>query len=122
MKADAYSTFVNMYLALDASWDECHDETLRGYLSEADPYLFKGKGSADPAAWAEFSAAYAERFPGDVADLEDAHGFTAEYLEKISDKYSKVYPGKKRLVDAFLEIAPLERWLEVFVPHDDLGK
>ena len=107
-----------MFQALDALWDECHDDTLAGYLSEANPHLFKGKGSADPAIWAEFSATFAKRFPDGETSLEDAYGFVTEYLEGISDEYSKVYPGNKRLADAFLEIAPIERWIEAFEPQD----
>lgn len=118
MVADDYSTFVNMFLALDASWDECNDETLAGFLSEASPYTFGGKGSADPAIWSEFSSAFASRFPSGGASVEDAHGFVRDYLAGISDEYSKVYPGKKRLIDAFEEIAPLTRWAEVFEPQE----
>ena len=114
MMADDYSTFVNMFLALDASWDECNDETLAGFLSEASPYTFDGKGSADPAIWSEFSSAFATRFPNGRASIEDAREFVWDYLADISDEYSKVYPGKKRLVDAFEEVAPLARWIEVF--------
>lgn len=114
MMTDGYSAFVNMFLALDASWDECGDKTLAGYLSEASPFTFDGKESADPAVWSEFSDAFARRFPEGIASLEDAHEFVVGYLSEISDEYSKVYPGKKRLVDAFEEMAPLERWLEAF--------
>lgn len=116
---DAYSTFVNMFMALDALWDECRDDTLAGYLSEANPFLFKGKGSADPAIWAEFSAAFAKCFPDSEVSLVGAHEFVIGYLEDISDAYSKAYPGSKRLADAFQEIAPLERWVEAFEPQDD---
>ena len=118
---DAYSTFVNMFMALDALWDECHDNTLAGYLSEANPFLFKGKGSADPAIWAEFSAAFSKRFPDNEASLEDAHDFVIGYLEGISKEYSKAYPGDKHLADAFLEIASAERWVGAFEQQDDEG-
>lgn len=117
MIADAYSTFVNMFLALDALWDECHDDTLAGYLSEANPYFFKDKGSADPAIWAEFSAAFSLRFSEGNASLEDAHQMVVGYLEGISDEYSRVYPGNKRLAEAFQEIAPVDRWIQVFEPQ-----
>jgi len=119
MKADAYSTFVNMFLALDALWDDCRDETLGGFLSEANPYLWADKGSADPAIWSEFSAAYEKRFPSDDATLEQAHSFVHSYLEGISDEYSKVYPGHRHLSDAFLEIAPLDKWLSAYSPVED---
>ena len=118
MTADAYSTYVNMFLALDALWDECHGETLAGYLSEANPYLFRGQHSADPAVWSEFSAAFNARFDGDAPSLEDAHAFVVDYLMEISDEYAKAYPGEKRLVEAFLEIAPLGRWEEAFEPRE----
>ena len=61
---------------------------------------------------AEFSAAFAQRFTDSEASIEDAHDFVTDYLEEISNEYSKVYPGNKRLVDAFLEIAQAERWAE----------
>lgn len=117
MKADAYSTFVNMFMALDAYWDESGDETLGGYLSEANPYLFKDRGSADPAVWTEFEAAFLKRFPTGYASVEDAHRFVRDYLAGIGDEYSRAYPGKVRLVDSFLDIAPLDRWSEVFEPQ-----
>lgn len=81
-------------------------------------YLFKGKGSADPAIWSEFSAAFAERYNNDDASIEEAYRFAADYLEGISDEYSKVYPGDKRLVDAFREIVPLSRWVDAFKPQE----
>lgn len=118
---DAYSTFVNMFLALDALWDECHDDTLAGYLSEASPFLFEGKGSADPAIWAEFYEAFNKRFPDGEASLEDAHDFAIGYLQSISDEYLKLYPGGKCLAGAFLEIAPVDRWVEAFEQQDDAG-
>ena len=117
MIADAYSTFVNMFQALDALWEESRDETLAGFLSEASPFTFGDVGSADPAIWSEFSMAFAGYFPNGEASLEDAHGFVVDYLAGISDEYSKAYPGKIRLVEAFGEIAPPERWTEVFEPQ-----
>lgn len=111
---DGYSTFVNMFLALDAFWDEYNDEALSGFLSEASPYTFEGKGSADPAIWSEFSDAFLSCFPSGRASLADAYEFVKDYLEEISDEYRRAFSGEKRLVDAFAEIAPLERWIEAF--------
>lgn len=122
MVTDGYSTFVNMFLALDASWDERNDDTLAGYLSEASPFTFAGRGSADPAVWSEFSSAFAARFPQGTAHLEDAHEFVRDYLADISDEYSRAYPGRVRLADAFEEIAPLGRWVEVFEPQGTEGR
>lgn len=118
MNIDAYSVFVNMFQALNALWDECRDETLAGFLSEANPFLFKDKGSADPAIWSEFRTAFEERFPDGCQNLDDAYSFVQSYLHGISDEYSKAYPGKWRLDDAILEIAPADRWSEVYKPFE----
>ena len=121
MVADAYSVFVNMFLALDAAWEsyEEEDNSLRSFLSEASPYTFLGKGSADPAIWAGFHRKFVARFSDESADLEDAHAFVVEYLGGMSGEYIEVFKGKVRLEDAFLEFAPLDRWLEVFELQED---
>lgn len=117
MDVNAYDVFENMFMALDAYWDEHHDDTLAGYLSEANPYLFGGKGSADPAVWIEFEREFLKRFPSGSASLADAHDFVVSYLDGISKEYSLAYPGETQLTEAFLDIAPLERWEEVFEPR-----
>ena len=116
MAVGAYSVFVNMFLALDAAWEdyEEEDESLRAFLSESSPYTFLGKGSADPAIWDDFQRKFSSRFPSGAVSLEDAHAFVVEYLEGMSGEYLEVFKGEVRLEDAFLEFAPLDRWLEVF--------
>lgn len=114
MQTDAYNTFINMFLSLDAYWDEHRDETIAGFLSEANPYLFKDKGSADPAVWLDFSSLFAKQFLSGRASLRDAHTFVQKYLVDMSEEYSKAYPGGKRLDEAFAEIASLNRWEEAF--------
>lgn len=103
-----------MFLALDAYWDDSRDRVIGAFLSDANPYLVKGRGSADPAVWQEFSSAFHERFHDDWADLVGAHKFIQEYLDGISNVYAQIYPGGKRLNDAFVEIAPLELWKKAF--------
>lgn len=106
-----------MFQAIDALWDECRDETLSGFLSEASPFTFKEAESADPAIWSEFSKAFDMQFPEGCKTLDEAYMFARSYLEGISDEYSKVYPGSWRLDDAFVEIASLEKWNEAFEPY-----
>ena len=103
-----------MFLALDAFWDECHDEALGNYLSEANPYLFMGQESADPAIWAEFCSDFHNCFNEQVVSTADAYNFVIEYLTKINEKYSELYLGKKSFDKAFLKIAPLELWTQAF--------
>lgn len=49
-----YDLFCMIFLALDADWDETHDEELGKYLSDANPFLFAGEDSAISAVYTEF--------------------------------------------------------------------
>jgi len=108
-----------MFHALDALWDECHDKTLGGFLSEANPHLWAGKGSVGPAVWEEFSKAFGKRFPSGEATLEQANPFIYAYLEDIGETYSRAYPGELRLIDAFQKTAPPKKWKVAYRPAKD---
>lgn len=79
MKVSAYDTFVAMYYALDAAYDEIKDEELRAFLSDANPFLFKDEGSADPAIFAEFSEEFEAEFK-DGASEQESLDFVRDYL------------------------------------------
>ncbi len=49
-----YDLFCMIFLALDADWDETHDEELGKYLSDANPFLFTGEDSAVSDVYTEF--------------------------------------------------------------------
>ena len=49
-----YDLFCMIFFALDADWDETHDEELGKYLSDANPFLFEGEGSAISEVYNEF--------------------------------------------------------------------
>ena len=62
---DKKNVFIAMYRALDCLFDETQREDLGNYLSEANPYLFTDRKSADPAVYAGFSNCYDKYFTDD---------------------------------------------------------
>ena len=50
-----FELFSLIYLALDAEWDETHEEILGRYLSDANPFLFAENVSAVQDVFIKFS-------------------------------------------------------------------
>ena len=76
-KFDLYSM---IFFALDADWDDTHDEELGRYLSDANPFLFAGKVSAVRSVYNDFSA-----FVGDRAiEKENSFEIAKEYVRHIN--------------------------------------
>ena len=99
-----YKTFVFMFYALDAVYDESKDEILGDYLSGLNPFLFEEEGSADPAEFEEFKKAYISFFGKKIPDSQEAHSFCKNYLEKYA---------KEVIVKAFEKIE-VEDWVSAF--------
>ena len=92
---DPWNVFLATFFTLDYAFEEALDpsEGLREYLSDANPFLWKGKGSADPAIWIEFERDYLEHFPsGDAPDSESL-AFVRAYLSQQGPYYIGVFPG-----------------------------
>ena len=49
-----YELFSMIFIALDADWDDTHNEELGQFLSSINPFLFKEITSAVPSYYAEF--------------------------------------------------------------------
>jgi len=51
-----FSIYVSIYKALDRFYDQHpeHAEELQDYLSEANPNIWEGEGSGDPAVYEDF--------------------------------------------------------------------
>ena len=77
---DAWETFVHLFDALDAQYDEAPNAVLGDYLSNMNPFLFAGQGSADPAEFAEFEHDFAKDFPDGQASPELAYAFCCKRL------------------------------------------
>lgn len=109
-----YGSFVNMYYALDAVFDEHpSSERLREFASDANPFLWKGKGSADPAVYIEFEQAWKERFGDREVTAPEARQFVRDHLKTQDEgEYAFAPAGDVTLVEAFDSVADEETWEE----------
>lgn len=98
--------FIAMYRALDCLFDETQREDLGNYLSEANPYLFADRKSADPAVFDGFSNYFDSFYINDNITVEEGYNFVKKYLS--SDHLS--YYGNFTLI--FNDIS-LEEWTEL---------
>lgn len=87
MRTYDYQAFVSMFYALDVAFKKNGTERLRSFLSEANPFLWKDKGSADPAVYEEFSKSFGERFGIQGATPEEARLFVRDYLGIQDNEY-----------------------------------
>lgn len=72
--------FIAMYRALDCLFDETQREDLGNYLSEANPYLFTDRKSADPAVFAGFSSCFDSIYTNDAITVEESYTLVRKYL------------------------------------------
>lgn len=98
--------FIAMYRALDCLYDETPIEDLGNYLSEANPYLFTDRKSADPAVFTAFSQYFDSLYANDDVTVEEGYTFVRKYLN--SDHLS--YYGD--FIPIFDDIS-LEEWTEL---------
>ena len=77
-----YKSFVYMFYALDAIYDEKPNDELGNYLSGLNPFWFDDEGSADPAEYEEFKEAYEEQFGDKDPTASEIYEFCREYLSK----------------------------------------
>ncbi len=77
--------YIAMYEALECRYDETKNEELMEYLSEANPYIFKDRNSADPVISEDFS-----EFVKEDTEPEKAYGCVTEYL-KNKTKFSEIF-------------------------------
>lgn len=112
MQVDVYDSFVAMYQALDAAFDEHPtSERLRTFASEANPFLWKGKGSADPAVYAEFEQAWEKEFGDREVKAPEARQFVRGHLKAQDEgEYAFAPASDVTLVKAFDSVADEETW------------
>ena len=89
--------FCLIYSCLDAVWDESKDPRLVEYLSDANPFLFKGIGSAVSYVYHEFCEHVPEKVP-----LEDSYAVAADYIATLDNDAVK---------EAFASFGR-DRWIE----------
>lgn len=102
MEDKIYESFLEAYHVLSLLYQIKPTDGLNTLLSDMDPFLFKGKGSADPATIIDYSAFYKEiqKSEAELFDIEykaaiqlikmyhDEFGFDLEdVLQSLSHKY-----------------------------------
>lgn len=98
--------FIAMYRTLDCLYDETQREDLRNYLSEANPYLFTDRKSADPAVFAAFSHYFDSLYTNDDVSVEEAYSFVRQYL---NSEHLSYYGNFAQIFDDI----SLEEWTEL---------
>ncbi len=97
--------YIAMYRALDCLFDETQREDLGKYLSEANPYSFTDRMSADPAVFDGFNNFFDSLYSNDIT-VEESYNFVRKYL--ISEHLS--YYGS--FAPIFDDIS-LEEWTKL---------
>ena len=88
-----YELFCLIFMALDADWDETHNEELGQYLSDANPFLFAENVSAVQDVFIKFS-----NFVGDrEVNKTNSFSIAKEYIDylnipAVSEPFSTLEP------------------------------
>ena len=93
--------FIAMFRALDCLYDETHIDTLREYLSNANPYVFKDRNSADPSIIQDFIGEIAKKYDNSDIDVTMAYTFVKEYLSE-----------KTEFAELFSDIS-IDEWIDL---------
>ncbi len=74
---DKFELFCLIFLALDADWDETHNEELGKYLSDANPFLFMENVSAVQSVFMKFDALVGDR----EITIDNSYDIATEYIK-----------------------------------------
>ena len=75
-----YELFCMIFYVLDAEWDETKNKHLGTFLSAANPFLFKGTGSANPAIYEHFC-----KIISNPITIENSYEFALHYINSLHD-------------------------------------
>ena len=89
-----FDLYCAIYYALDAAWDETHNEQLGEFLSSANPFLFTGTNSAVPAVYTQFCQIVTVPITPD-----DSYALAHSYIQTLNQPF---------LTTAFSAVTPKE--------------
>ena len=76
-----FELYTIIFLALDADWDDTHDEALGAFLSDANPFLFDGDVSAVRKVYDNFCEFIGDR----KIDFENSFSIANEYIKNLDN-------------------------------------
>lgn len=92
--------FILVFYALDNIYDKKPTEVLGNFLSDMNPFLFKGEGSAVPDVYEAFKKSFEEKFEKECSEKESYY-FVKDYICKLKIR---------EIIKAFEQIS-LEQWI-----------
>lgn len=94
MPRDAWDVYLCVLFTLEYASEQmaCPGDALGEFLSDANPFLWADRGSADPAIRIEFERAFTSRFPAGGCSDEASLAFVREYLASQDAYYISVFP------------------------------
>ena len=79
---NAFELFCLIFYALDAVWNENENKELGNYLSDANPFLFKDIGSANPEIYESFRM----MIPSHIS-LKDSFDLANAYVHTLGSDF-----------------------------------
>ena len=123
MRINCHDAFIAMYYSLDAAYDDARfaKEGVLSFLTDADPFIWKDRMSADPVVYSEFRSTFEGVFGSGTAEAEPVRSFCGKWLDDQIARH-EVYAGSLR--EAFDSVATTQKWkdvLEYIQSQDDTG-
>ena len=75
-----FELFSMIFIALDADWDDTHNEELGQFLSNINPFLFKENTSAVPSYYIEFE----EIIGNKKISLDNSFDLAKKYIDSVN--------------------------------------
>lgn len=82
---------IAMYRAMDCLYDEKPSKKLLQFLTEANPYLYKERTTADPAIQADFNNSMEKQNIGSEVDEEIAYFAVKKFLAEQNKNFAKMF-------------------------------
>ncbi len=103
------AAYLLMFYALQVAYEEEKTPAVREFLTDANPFLFLDRLSADPSVYDDFSKRFLSEMGEDEVTAEQALSFVREYLLSIdpvvASEFSRI-ADKNSWNEAAATVAP----------------